>query len=249
MKRNRFQGVCTVLRFNWHFFAGAGVVLLALYAVAAFFPHPLNCVAFVLASLGALAVIISLTATYVAYDATGLYALGWLDPWMKIRPSERAANIHAGFDETGALLTTRYPGVRWSVFDFYDPAKHTEISIRRARAAHPPSPGTIAISTTEPLPADERFERILLLLAAHEIRDHAERVRFFVSLRHALAPGGAIIVTEHLRDLANFAAYNIGAWHFHTRSEWLATFAEAGLRVETRRRLNLFITAFVLRPA
>ena len=41
---------------------------------------------------------------------------------------------------------------------------------------------------------------------------------FFRELKRVLAPGGRVIVTEHLRDLANIAAYSIGAWHFHQRA-------------------------------
>jgi hypothetical protein len=63
-----------------------------------------------------------------------------------------------------------------------------------------------------------------------------------------LAPGGRVIVTEHLRDLANIAAYSIGAWHFHPRAEWFATFRAAGFHVAREFRNNLLITTFVLEP-
>jgi hypothetical protein len=247
VNRSRFQGVVTILRFNWHFFAGAALGLALLLALAVALPGPLGSAALALFLVGVLAVFLSLAASFVAYDAGGLYRLDWLDPWMQ--SVERAANLHAGFDETSVLLRARYPQVDWTVFDFYDPAKHTEISIRRARVARPPHPGTLALSTTSPSFGGRAYGRHLLILSAHEIRAHSERVSFFRALRLSLDADGAIIVVEHLRDPANCLVYTIGAWHFHTPSEWLATFAEAGLRVQARQRLNPFITLFVLRPA
>jgi hypothetical protein len=245
--RHPLQGVLTILRFNWHFFALAVAGLLALLVSAAFLPRPFDLLTLAAAQCAALLVLVSLAATFVAYDASGLYRLDWLAPLLPT--SGTAANIHAGFDETSASLRARFPGIEWTVFDFYDPAKHTEISIRRARAATPPTPGTRPLPTTAPALASSTFDRVLLFLAAHEIRDHAERVGFFRALRRSLAPDGTILVVEHLRDPANLLAYHLGAWHFHTASEWLATFREAGLTVAERRRINPFITLFVLRPA
>ena len=57
-----------------------------------------------------------------------------------------------------------------------------------------------------------------------------------------------MFVTEHLRDFANITAYSIGAWHFHPRAEWLATFQGAGFRVAREFRNNLLITTFILEP-
>ena len=82
--------------------------------------------------------------------------------------------------------------------------------------------------------------------AAHEIRDRGERIGFFRGLRRVLRPHGRVIVTEHLRDFANIIAYSVGAWHFHPRGEWLATFDAAGFRVAREFRNNPFITTFIL---
>ena len=244
VNRRPFQGVWTVLRFNWHLHAIALATIGILAAGAVFLTGhaALACAALALAA--ALSVAVSLFATWLAYDAGTLYQTSWLEPEMA--GARRAANIHAGFDETTALLKAGFPGADWRVFDFYDPQKHTEVSIRRARKAHPPHPGTVSIGTDRIPLADRSLDRALLVLAAHEIRDHEERARFFRELKRTLAPQGRIIVTEHLRDLANIAAYSIGAWHFHTRAEWLATFHDAGLRVVREFRNNLFITTFIL---
>jgi SAM-dependent methyltransferase len=159
-------------------------------------------------------------------------------------------NIHAGFDETSILLRQKYistsiPG-QLNVFDFYDPAKHTEISIKRARNAMTPFPGTIPIQTGHlPLP-DQYADVVFNILAAHEIRDESERVTFFKEIHRILKPGGKVVVTEHLRDLPNLLAYNIGFFHFHSKITWLQTFYAADFDVETTIKITPFITTFIL---
>ncbi len=247
MKRHSLQGVWTVVRFNWHLQAAA----LALTSAFLSAPMMLDGTAAVVAitvGLGILcSIILSLIATWWAYDASGLYQMDWLVP--EIGDAKQAANIHAGFDECSEWLATRFPEASWKVFDFYDPEKHTEISIRRARKASPPVPGTVSVRADALPLSDASLDRVLLFLAAHEVRNHDERVRFLREIRRVLNPQGRAIVTEHLRDAANIAAYSLGAWHFHTRREWLRTFEEGGFRVTRKIRNNRFITTFILEPS
>lgn len=244
LKRRLFQGVWTIIRFNWHLHAAALASIALMISGAVYLTGSAAMVCAVLAVLAAFSVVLSLLATWHAYDASGLYHLTWLAP--ELKHARTAANIHAGFDETTALLKSAFADTDWQVFDFYDPSKHTEVSIRRARKAHPPSPDTMSIDTDHIPLADGSLDRALLILAAHEIRDHDEHVAFFRELKRVLAPGGRVIITEHLRDLANIAAYSIGAWHFHPRGEWLATFHAAGFHIEREFRNNFLITTFVL---
>jgi SAM-dependent methyltransferase len=245
MKRRTCQGLITVLRFNWHFYLIAIAGILTILAAAwLLVPASLPLAAFI-AFAGMVAIDLSLAATLYAYDLTGLYTLGWLEPW--VAASKRAANIHAGFDETTELLRELHPDIEWTVMDFYDPQKHTEVSIKRARAAHPPQHGTQTITTSHVPLDDSSLDCVLLMLSAHEIRDRDERIGFFRELHRVIAENGTLIVTEHLRDLPNIIAYNIGAWHFHPRSEWLATFEGAGLRIATELKNNALITTFILK--
>jgi SAM-dependent methyltransferase len=246
VKRHLFQGVWTIIRFNWHLHAVAIASIALLLAGAVFLSGLQAVVCGFLAMTATSCVLLSLIATWHAYDASGLYQMSWLASG--IGQVRSAGNIHAGFDETTAILRSAFPDVSWRVFDFYDSSKHTEISIRRARKAHPPPQDAIAIRTDHiPLP-DSSLDLALLMLAAHEIRDHHERVTFFRELKRVIAPGGSVIVTEHLRDPANIAAYTIGAWHFHSRTEWLSTFHEGGFLVFREFRNNLLITTFILKP-
>lgn len=244
MTRKPLQGVRSVVRFNWHFFVIAAVAITGLAIAGFLLPPPFSQLAWALADIPAAGILLALAATAWAYDLTGFYRFRWLDGTMKSVQS--AAHFHAGFDDCSAALRSRFP-IEWRVFDFYDARRHTEISIRRARASAEPDRATVAISSNHVPLENSSLDGALLILAAHEIRDAAERAEFFRELRRVVKPGGQIIVAEHLRDMANILAYGPGAWHFHPRSAWLATFAQGGWSVAECRRANRFITLFFLR--
>jgi SAM-dependent methyltransferase len=239
------EGVGNILRFNWHFYLlAAGVAALALWGMK-FFPGVAGWLAgaVLLGTVGTS--LVSLLVSWWVYDLSGLYGLKWLEA-LGLNGTGLLVNVHAGFDETSRLLENRFPKAMLRVLDFYDPATHTEVSIRRARRAVAPFPGTVTVRTTSlPLP-DASADAVLLILAAHEIRDDAERAAFFRELRRVLKPAGTILVVEHLRDAANFLAYNVGAFHFLSRPTWLRTFGQAGLSLTRETTITPFITAFWL---
>lgn len=242
--RTPFQGLWNVVRFNWHFYLIAGGLALAGAVGGWLAPPAARPYLALLLALGLLPVLASLLVTAYVYDFAGLYRLGWLPP-LPARPA--LLTVNAGFDEISAALHATYSPRRLLAVDFYDPARHTEVSIRRARRAYPPYPGTLAVRTTAPLPLpDSALDLVVAFLAAHEIRDPAERATFFGELRRVTAPTGRIVVVEHLRDPANFLAYTVGFLHFHSRRTWLATFRAAGLQVEQEVKITPFLTAFTL---
>jgi SAM-dependent methyltransferase len=241
--RQPFQGVSNIVRFNWHFYlialVGVGLGLWLASWLGGWWFVAGVCVAFgVVATL-----IVSLIVSWYIYDRSDLYRLSWLPD---LEPGSSIVNIHAGFDETSALLAKRYPEANLQVFDFYDPELHTEISIKRARKAYAAYPGTISIPTAAVPLEDKSVDVIFLLLAAHEIRNAAERAQFFALLGQALKPGGRIIVTEHLRDPANFLAYTVGAFHFLPYEDWQRTFENAGLAIAKEEKLTPFLSTFTL---
>jgi len=83
-------------------------------------------------------------------------------------------------------------------------------------------------------------------MSAHEIRDNDERSVFFSELNRVLKPKGQIIVIEHLRDFNNFIAYNIGFFHFHSKTTWLRTFNESKLKFVSENKSTPFISIFTL---
>lgn len=244
--RKPFQGVWNIVRFNWHFYAGAASIVAGVFLTALFLPPPAADYLRLLCIVAVVPVAVSLAVSFYVYDLAGLYDLGWLE-LKEDGGVRRIANIHAGFDETSHLLKEKFPRADLTVLDFYDPLKHTEVSIERARKVHPPFPGTRSIETSR-LPLDDAStDLILLFLAAHEIRNDAERVRFFREVSRALKPDGEAVVTEHLRDLPNFIAYNVGFFHFIPRRSWKRSFAESGLAVFREMKPAPFITSFFLR--
>ena len=215
MERTRkpFQGITNIVRFNWHFYLLAGVLGLSILAFDYYLNHQYFLYASILCLLVVVPVLLSLLASFYVYDLSNLYRLDWLDK-LNIAPKGRILNINAGFDETSVLLSEKYPDSELHVLDFYDPGKHTEISIRRARNAYPPYEGTTQISTSDLLLQQDSADSIFVIFSAHEIRNDVERVNFFEELNRVAKQSGKIIVTEHLRDVSNFLAYTIGAFHF-----------------------------------
>lgn len=243
--RKPFQGVWNIIRFNWQFYVLAfGFVLLILSFRGSFSATNLIVADILLFFIIGSTILSLLVSTYI-YDFSNLYKLTWLD---KLRHNEnkKIVNINAGFDETSFLLKDRFKDCKLTVLDFYDPTKHTEVSIKRARKSYPPFPNTQQVKTSALPLQDNSSDKIFMILSAHEIRNEEERKSFFQELRRALSPTGRIIVTEHLRDTANFLAYNIGAFHFHSKASWLKAFQSSGLRVAEEIKITPFLTTFIL---
>lgn len=246
--RKPFQGVRNIIAFNWHFYLVALTVIILLMGAHAIWFRTSFGYLLIAAFVILVTVLISLVLSMYIYDFSNLYTLNWLDR-IAIDPPRAILNVHAGFDETTPTLRSRYPGANLQLLDFYDPEKHTELSIKRARSTYPPEPGTFNLSTGKVPFEEERFDLILALLSAHEIRDEVERVRFFTELSRTLKKGGHVIITEHLRDFPNFIAYTIGFLHFHSRKTWLRTFEHANLRLLQEIKVTPFITTFVVQHA
>ena len=240
------HGLGNVVRFNWPFYLGAGGTALALAGSWLSGPASLRPYAALLLALVLLPMVLSLIVTAYVYDFSGLYRFRWFAELAPV--PEAMLTLSAGFDEISAPLARQYPSASLLAVDFYDAARHTEASIERARRAYPPYPGTRVADTRAALPlADGSIDLAVAFLAAHEIRDATERAAFFREIARVLAPGGTVVVTEHLRDPANFLAYTIGFLHFHSHRTWLATFQAAGLRVARVIKTTPFITTFFLR--
>ena len=241
--RRPFQGVANVVRFNWPLYLlslGLAAFLLALGRVL---DEPYRAATTIAGLLLAGAALLSVLVSFYVYDLSGLYRMAWAG---ECPGNACIVNVHAGFDETSTLLQAKCQGCELIVLDFFDAKRHTEASIRRARRACLPLPGTRSISTAAvPLP-DNVADKIFLTLSAHEIRNRDERIVFFQALQRCLKPTGQIVVTEHLRDLPNFLAYTVGFLHFLSAAAWHETFRQAGLRIAAKRKTTPFITTFVL---
>lgn len=243
--RKPFQGVFNIIRFNWHFYAlSLGFALLLIFSIE-FLNPPYQFFAFAFLTGVFVTTLVSLFVSFYIYDLSALYELDWLG---NSEDSEKLkiVNINAGFDETSALLKCKFRNCELVVFDFYDPAQHTEVSIKRARKAYPPYPNTQTVKTDHFPLADHSVDKVFAILSVHEIRGATERGLFFKELHRILKPSGEIIVTEHLRDPANFLAYNIGFLHFHSKASWFRTFSTSGLSLRKELKITPFISTFIL---
>ncbi len=242
--RKPFQGVWNIIRFNWHFYILSSAIIIIFLFLGSQMTGAFRIALFILPVLTAVSILISLIVSFYIYDISILYKLTWLD---KLNfHGGKTANIHAGFDETSVLLKNKFEKSELLVFDFYNPETHTEVSIKRAREAYPPFSNTQRISTNFLPLQNNSVENIFAILSAHEIRNDEERISFFKELKRALTATGKIIVTEHLRDIPNFLAYNIGFFHFHSKATWLRTFQCAGLRVANEIKIPPLNTNFIL---
>jgi SAM-dependent methyltransferase len=245
VRRQAFQGIGNILRFNWHFYVLAILFLAVLYLTKQFAGQNLQICLVVISILLTTSLLLSLLVSFYVYDLSGFYNLNWLQ--VELKTDAQLVNVHSGFDETSALLAGKYPTAALRVFDFYDPCKHTEVSIKRARKKSLAYPGTKTVNTNNLPLSPASVDCIFCILAAHEIRERSERVMFFKQLGKSLKEGGRIVVVEHMRDLPNFIAYTIGAFHFHSSKEWEKTIYLSGLSIEKKQRINPFITAYSLK--
>jgi len=245
MQLVRPKGVLNIIRFNYHFYLLSGGFIVIALLITSFLPHIVSLLLKVASLLMFLVIICSLIASYYVYDCSGLYILNWLDGF-NIGNAKAIVNIHAGLDETSRGLSAKFPGAKISCLDFYDPETHTEISIKRARKIYPAPTSTLSVKTNELLLPDHSADIVFIFLSAHEIRDKEERILFFKEVRRILKPNGQIIVSEHLRDLNNFLAYNIGFLHFFSERQWREIFKAAGLQIKSECKLATFIKTFIL---
>jgi ubiquinone/menaquinone biosynthesis C-methylase UbiE len=243
--RKPYQGVLNVIRFNWQYYVLSIIVVLAGIFIAFYLKTTLRPVVLALVLLIILVNLISLFLSWLIYDHSSLYKFTWLDR-MRLESGAKIININAGFDETSFLLKSKFSDADLTVLDFYDPIKHTEVSIKRARKAYPPFPNTQKTDTKQLPFKNNSADNIFAIFSAHEIRKDEERVVFFKEINRILTSKGQVIITEHLRNASNFLAYNIGFFHFHSKKTWLNTFQAAELNVSAEIKITPFITTFIL---
>lgn len=244
--RTPFQGIVNIIRFNWHYYALTFLLLSILVSLHSYFSENIRWILNVGILLITLTTFVSLAVSFYIYDYSNLYNFSWLQQ-LKIADHATALNIHAGFDETSHILKHKLLNINLHVFDFYDPEKHTEVSIARARKAYASFPGTLQIQTNQIPVKRNSADVIFNILSAHEIRNREERISFLGQQAEILNQDGRCIVIEHLRDLPNFLAYTIGFIHFYSRKEWISNFRDSGFVIEKESSLTPFISIFILK--
>ncbi|MEO6954666.1 MAG: methyltransferase domain-containing protein [Polyangia bacterium] len=228
-------GARRIFSYNWPIYVGTWVASLVVLALAPWWMKVGAAVALAW-SAG------SLVVSHWVYDRSPLAAGTWVDPLLPAR-TEAWASIDAGLDAEVALAP---PGRCIARLDIYDGSVVHAPSVRRARAMTPRSHvATAASALALPLP-DASCDLIAVVFTAHEIRDRAHRERFFAELWRSLRPHGRVLLVEHVRDVANFAAFGPGYVHFQPRAEWLRLAALTKLDVVTETRVTPFVMALAL---
>ena len=197
--RRPYQGVVQILQFNWRFYvataAGVGVALLAL----PFLPGPSRTVLLLGTAPTLFWLTSSLLVSHYVYDRSPLYDLNWVCSVLSRTP-RRWINIHCGLDETSAMLAAIFPGAANQVVDIFDLLVMTETSIRVARRVrHHTIPSTLMRYDSLTFSA-ESFDAAFSIFAAHELRQHDQRVALFREIVRTLTPDGEFILMEHSRD-------------------------------------------------
>ncbi|MGY8642802.1 MAG: methyltransferase domain-containing protein [Verrucomicrobiales bacterium] len=246
MKRKSYTGVINIIRFNWHHFAIAFVVAASLLIGSHWIPESLRVFTYSAVGVIFLTVGISLGVSHFIYDRSELNTFKWLHNYLN-KDEKQIANFHAGFDESSEFIQAEFPESVLKVFDFFNADSHSEISIRRARKYSSKFEGTISIHSEKVPLAENSMDNALVILAAHELRKPEDRVHFLKEIHRITHINGSVIVVEHLRDFSNFTAFTFGAFHFFSKKEWLRNFSQAGLKLQSERKLTPFISIFHLK--
>lgn len=225
------DGTWKVVRFNWPKYAAVAAALAVACAwTTARLPAAGSVVLWTVAGAGTLWTGTSLLATWWVYDHVHVYdhvssGLG---------PVGRYATVHSGFDDATRPLECSVGHGAVAVVDLHVVPRG---SLRRARGA--PAPGRGSRGT---LPVESAsLDSIFMTFAIHEVRSIEDQRALFCELHRVLAPGGRLIITEHLRDAANLGAFGPGALHFQPRSRWAARAREARFELVLEDRVTPFV--------
>ena len=241
--RSRWAGMWLIVRFNWPLFVTAiTVAILAVVTLLIFRKW------IALAALGGCLWFLggSLFAAHVVYDRSDLRRGDWFRRATEGLAIRQAALCHCGYDDLLPVLRSICPEVVWRVLDHYDEIQMSEPSIHRARKLFPPTHETTAAHFSKWPLADESCDAVFGLLAMHELRRPSERSAWFSEARRCSAKNGRVVILEHLRDVANFAAFGPGFVHFHSADTWKRDWENAGLQCLDAFQITPFVRAFVL---
>lgn len=193
----------------------------------------------------ALAVTLWLTAAsfwafHMMFDRPELLSGSWLKQLSAV-PPRTWVQITTSLDQTTLPMQSLFPHATGHVIDIYDPTVTTEPALSRARRVSAPSSEDVTSL------AGGSADLVVVMLAAHEIRQPEGRQRLLSQTARIVATTGRVVLVEHLRDFAATLAFGPGVFHFFPRSMWLRLIAGAGLEVEREFSITPFVRVFVTR--
>ena len=226
--------------------AGGGILAGALLLLSPRTPRPLRWLAGAGMTTAGWYSAASFGAFHWMFDRSGLLEGRWIAEEVPM-PPEDWVQISTGLEQTTVPLAEIFPESRGQFLDIYDPVAMNEPALTRARQelTNSPAQGSAGARPAALPVADSSCDLVLVMLAAHEIRDVGIRENFFRELRRIVTPGGNVLLVEHLRDLAAALAFGPGLFHFLPRREWLRLGALAGLELQRERSITPFVRVFV----
>jgi hypothetical protein len=246
--RGPYQGVLQILHFNWRMYLATGAGLIVAVATWPVLSFAGRAALLAVVAPALFWMVASLVVSHYVYDRFPLYDLHWLARTLAHAP-RRWINLHAGWDETSQLLQAIFPDAVGEAVDLFDPVVMTEASIRQARksscSAIPTTPARYDALPFESGTVDAAF----VIFAAHELRGHEQRVKFFGEVARVLTSGGECLLVEHTRDAWNFLAFGPGFLHFFPQRAWRHAARLAGLKVRSEFAMTPFVHVFVMRRA
>lgn len=239
----RAEGLHRIIQFNWPKLVVASGVVGIGASISRTTEGAVGLPALFIACVAVYFFVASLAVSWWVYDRSALHEWQWIAGLVPVE-GQRWALVHVGFDATGPTLAATL-GPPDAVIDVSPPLRRISPSLRRA-SRHIPTPATeFARGARLPL-ASSTFDTVMLVFAAHEVRDADVREALFDELRRVLRPTGRVILVEHVRDAANIAAFGPGAWHFQPRGEWLRLARRSGLHTIEERKMTPFVRALAM---
>jgi SAM-dependent methyltransferase len=242
------RGVGQIVRLNWPFYAvAAAMVVMAVLGMTQLPLTPeVRSMLQVTTALACVWIVGSVVASWIVYDWSRLSRWEWIREALAFRP-HTWLNLHSGFDESTPAVQRLLAPSPGRVFDIFDPVEMSEPSISRARRVCRPAVEAEPVDFRRLPAAEASIDVAFLLMSAHELRSETARGTLFGELHRVLSPDGRLIVAEHLRDWANFAAFGPGFLHFFSRRTWARSFARARFVIDREFAITPFIRVFVLR--
>ncbi|WP_282630807.1 methyltransferase domain-containing protein [Empedobacter sedimenti] len=192
-------------------------------------------------------IIASIVASYLLYDKSDLYEVNKLNEIVDFNNIENTVLIHASFDPLSQQLENNYPKLNLTVCDIYGNRHEHESGVEISKKVFPPNPNEIKINPTQLPFTDNSQDAILAITAIHEVLDHHKRVQFFEEAKRILKKDGVIILSEQFRNTTNFLFFNIGAFHFLSKKQWIKAITEADLKIVANKKVTPFANMLLIK--
>jgi SAM-dependent methyltransferase len=241
------SGALRIFLYNWPLYAATWASAAVAVGVGTVLGGPLGAMV-VVGALGAIAwSATSLAVSFHVYDRSPLARGTWITEFLP-RGAPAWISVDTGLDAE-VDLDAALAGPCLGRLDVYDGRIVGRGSVRRARSTTPRKHAAQPCSALALPLGDAACELACVVFTAHEVQLPADRVRFFEELRRVLAPGGRVLVVEHLRDVPNFLAFGPGFLHFLPRREWLRVAKATSFAVARTTTITPWVTALLLEKA